>query len=95
MQAPQDAAWTLTIGLMPGWKASEGCAMPDLVVYEATLYNPQSLVSVQAARPAIERVGGRVEIDRPSVTGMITVTLWLPSAYFPSVFLPGLPFYPI
>ncbi len=69
--------------------------MPDLVMYEATLSNPQNLAAVQAARPKIERVGGRVEIDRPTLTGMIPVTLWLPPAYSPAQFLPGLPFYPV
>ena len=69
--------------------------MPDVVMYEATLSNPQNLALVQSARPAIERVGGRVVIDHPTVTGMMTVTLWLPPAYSPAQFLPGLPFYPV
>ena len=64
-------------------------------VYEAMLANPASIARVTAARPAIERTGGRVKLAPPTKSGMVLATLTLPDRYTPEDFLPGLPFYPV
>ncbi len=62
--------------------------------YEALLSNPQHVAQVQAARRAIESVGGSLQIIRtPEQASMTLVVVTLPSAYLPDTFLPGLPFY--
>ena len=66
-----------------------------LVAYEATLSNPRSVAQVQAARQAIEAVGGRVIIEPPTKAGMVIVALYLPIGYVPKQFCPNLPFYPV
>lgn len=64
-------------------------------VYEAILSQPASLAQIEAARAAIERVGGSVKIAPPTRTGMALVTLMLPDPYRPENFFPSLPFYPV
>ena len=66
-----------------------------LYIYQAQLSLPASLARVRAARPDIERVGGRVELLPTNVAGLTTVRLHLPEQYQPEQFLPGLPFYPM
>lgn len=64
--------------------------------YEALLANPQHVAQVQAARRAIESVGGSLQIIRTpqsGQSGMTLVVVTLPGAYLPDAFLPGLPFY--
>jgi hypothetical protein len=60
--------------------------------YEAVFSRPESVARVQAARRAIERAGGRLEIRPPNRAGMVVVTLTLPDPYTPDDFVPGLPF---
>lgn len=62
--------------------------------YEAALTRRENVMQVEAARRAIEQVGGRVEISHPSSAGVVVVILHLPVRYTPHDFLPGLPFYP-
>lgn len=64
-------------------------------VYEATLSQPASLAQIEAARAAIERVGGSVKVAPPTRTGMALVTLVLPDPHRPEAFFPNLPFYPV
>ena len=66
-----------------------------LNAYQAQLTLPASLARVRAARPDIERVGGRVELIPTELGGMVTVRLHLPDRFQPDQFLPGLPFYPM
>lgn len=66
-----------------------------LVVYEALLASAQSLSQVQNVRRAIERAGGRVEIERQAGSAAHIVTVWLPPERRIEDALPGLPFYPI
>lgn len=66
-----------------------------LNAYQAQLTLPASLARVRAARPEIERVGGRVELIPTELGGMVTVRLHLPDRFQPDQFLPGLPFYPM
>lgn len=65
--------------------------------YEALLSNPQHVAQAQAAKRAIEGVGGSLQIIRtlpqPGQPGMTLVVVTLPSPYLPDAFLPGLPFY--
>lgn len=66
--------------------------------YEALLSNPQHVAQAQAARRAIERVGGSLQMIRapqPGQPGMTLVVVTLPVAYVPETFLPGLPFYEV
>ncbi|HLY29814.1 MAG TPA: hypothetical protein VKQ36_02180 [Ktedonobacterales bacterium] len=62
--------------------------------YQAVFSRPDNIARVQAARRAIERVGGKVEII-PSNAGMTAVILTLPEPYRPEQFVPGLPFFPL
>ena len=66
-----------------------------LNTYQAQLTLSASLARVRAARPEIERVGGRVELIPTEIGGMITVRVHLPDRFQPDQFLPGLPFYPM
>lgn len=66
-----------------------------MVAYQAMLRNPANVARVQAARRAIEQVGGRIQIAPPTKDGMTLVVLSLPEGYAPDHFLPGLPFYPV
>jgi hypothetical protein len=66
-----------------------------MVAYQAILGNPTNVARVQAARSAIDQVGGRVQIAPPTKDGMTLVVLTLPEGYAPERFLPGLPFYPV
>lgn len=63
-------------------------------MYEALLTNPQSIARVQAARHAIQQLGGRVEIQGERGSPVQLVTLWLPAPHTPDEALPGLPFFP-
>ena len=63
--------------------------------FEALLSNPQHVAQAQAARRAIESVGGSLQLIRtpqPGQPGMTLVVMTLPNAYLPETFLPGLPF---
>lgn len=64
-------------------------------VYQALLSRPDNLAQVRAKRRLIEEMGGMLEIEAPTPTGMVVVTLWLPSSHHPSEFFPDLPFYPL
>jgi hypothetical protein len=66
-----------------------------LQTYQAQLTLPASLARVRAARPEIERAGGRVELIPTEISGLTTVRVHLPDRYQPDQFLPGLPFYPV
>ena len=66
-----------------------------LIVYEAILSDPRNLAQVQAARRAIEAVGGWVQREPPTKEGLVVVILALPKGYAPKQFIPGLPFYPV
>ncbi len=63
--------------------------------YEAALSRPDNLAQVKAAIRQIERIGGRVQVDAPTATGMTLVVLTLPETHRPEDVLPGLPFYPV
>ncbi len=63
--------------------------------YEAALSRADNLRQVKAAIRLIERIGGAVEIDPPTGTGITLVVLTLPENYQPEDILPGLPFYPV
>lgn len=63
--------------------------------YQALLTRPENVAQTRAQRRAIEEAGGKLEIEPPTPTGMVVVTLWLPSHRRPNEFLPGLPFYPL
>ena len=63
--------------------------------FEALLSNPQHVAQAQAARRAIERVGGSLQLIRapqPGQPGRTLVVMTLPNAYLHETFLPGLPF---
>jgi hypothetical protein len=62
--------------------------------FEAMLSRPESLMRVQAARPEIERIGGRMEIQPTGSPDLILVLLHLPESYQPDDFLPDIPFFP-
>ncbi|HEX8730997.1 MAG TPA: hypothetical protein VF725_02950 [Ktedonobacterales bacterium] len=66
-----------------------------LVVYEALLASEQSLARVRNVSRAIERTGGRVEIERQAGSAAHIVTVWLPPQHRIEDALPGLPFYPV
>ncbi len=66
-----------------------------LIAYQALFGNPRNVAQVQAARPLIERIGGRVSIGAPSKAGMVLVILELPEGVPPDYYLPGMPFYPM
>lgn len=63
-----------------------------LLTYEGIFFRPESVAWVRAARPAIERIGGRVEIAPPTADGMVLITLFLPSSCHPRDFFGDLPF---
>ncbi len=63
--------------------------------YEALLSSPQYIAQAQAARRAIEGVGGVLQIIPNPHTGMTLIVLTLPTPHRPEAFLPGLPFYPV
>lgn len=65
------------------------------LTYEAVLSRPDNISQVRQEMRAIERAGGRVHLAPPTPTGMVVVTLILPSHRTPAEFLPGLPFYPV
>lgn len=62
--------------------------------FEAMLSRPESLMRVQQARPAIEQVGGRVELQPSGSPDLTLVLLHLPEPYQPDDFLPEIPFFP-
>jgi hypothetical protein len=62
--------------------------------YQAALARAENVAHVHSARRAIERIGGKVQIDPPAKNGIVIVTLHLPEGHLPSDYLPGLPFYP-
>lgn len=66
-----------------------------LIAYQALLGNQRNVAQVQATRPQIERIGGRVSVGTPTKTGMVLVILELPEGVPPDHFLPGMPFYPM
>jgi hypothetical protein len=61
--------------------------------YEALLSNPQHVAQVKAAKRAIERIGGALQMLPAQQPGMTLVVLTLPVSYQPSAFFPGLSFY--
>ena len=63
--------------------------------YEAALSRPDNVAQVKAAIRLIEHIGGTVQIDPPTATGITLVVLTLPETYRPEDLLPGLPFYPV
>ncbi len=62
--------------------------------YQALLARADNVARVKQLRRTIEGVGGKIELAPPTSTGMVRVTLWLPTQYQPQDFFPGLPFYP-
>lgn len=80
------------------WRARRGSAQPyaeSMRTYEAALSRQDNLAQVKAATRLIERIGGTVQIDPPTATGIVLVVLTLPETYRPEDILPGLPFYPV
>jgi hypothetical protein len=69
--------------------------MAKVQSFEAMLTRPESLIRIQAARPAIESVGGRIEIQPSGSPDLLIVLLHLPEPYQPDEFLPELPFFPV
>lgn len=69
--------------------------MAKVQQFEAMLTRPDSLIRVQAARPVIEAVGGRVEIQPSGSPDLTIVLLHLPEPYHPDEFLPEIPFFPV
>ena len=63
--------------------------------FEALLTRPESLIRIQAARPTIESVGGRIETQPSGSPDLIIVLLHLPEPYQPDEFLPEIPFFPV
>jgi hypothetical protein len=63
--------------------------------FEAMLTRPESLMRVQATRPEIERIGGRMEIQPSGSPDLTLVLLRLPEPYHPDDFLPDIPFFPV
>lgn len=63
--------------------------------YEAALSRRDNIAQVKAAIRLIERIGGTVQIEPPTATGITLVVLTLPDTYQPGDILPGLPFYPV
>lgn len=66
-----------------------------LTTYQALLSNPESVARIQAGRREVERVGGKLAIAPPNKVGMVVIVLQLPEGYWPDVFFPGMPFYPV
>ena len=63
--------------------------------FEAMLTRPASVLCVQAARPTIERIGGRIEIQPSGSPDLMLVLLHLPERYQPHEFLPQIPLFPM
>jgi hypothetical protein len=63
--------------------------------FEAMLTRPESLMRVQAARPEIQRIGGRIEIQPSGTPDLTLVLLHLPEPHQPDDFLPDIPFFPV
>lgn len=63
--------------------------------FEAMLTRPESLIRVQEARSAIERVGGRIEIQPSGSPDLTIVLLHLPEPFQPDEFVPEVPFFPV
>jgi hypothetical protein len=63
--------------------------------FEAMLTRPESLMRVQGARPEIERIGGRIEIQPSGSVDLSLVLLHLPEPHQPDDFLPDIPFFPV
>jgi hypothetical protein len=63
--------------------------------FEAMLTRPESLMRVQGARPEIERIGGRIEIQPSGSVDLSLVLLHLPEPHQPDGFLPDIPFFPV
>ncbi|HKV86172.1 MAG TPA: hypothetical protein VJN88_16585 [Ktedonobacterales bacterium] len=63
--------------------------------FEAMLTRPESLMRVRDAQPAVESVGGRIEIQPSGSPDLVLVLLHLPEPYQPDEFLPEIPFFPI
>lgn len=64
-----------------------------LLQYQALIASPQNLANVQARKPHVERIGGRLAIAPPTRVGMVLVVLELPPDYSPEQFFPDIPFY--
>lgn len=62
--------------------------------YEVVLSHPDSLARIRAAEHVIKRAGGKVMM-KPSVSGLVLVTLVLPEPLTPGHFFPDLPFYAV
>ena len=69
--------------------------MAKMQHFEAMLTRPESLIRVQEARPSIESVGGRIEIQPSGSPDLTIVLLHLPEPHQPDEFLPELPFFPV
>lgn len=67
--------------------------MAKMQHFEAMLTRPESLIRVQEARPAIESIGGRMEIQPSGSADLTVVLLHLPEPYQPDEFLPEIPFF--
>ncbi len=63
--------------------------------YQALLARQESVERVRKMRQSIERVGGSIVIEPPTVAGMVIITLTLPDRFQPRDFFPDLPFYPL
>jgi hypothetical protein len=60
--------------------------------YEAVISRADNLARVQAARRAVERVGGKIAMAPANAAGMVLVVVTLPEPYTPDDFFPGVPF---
>jgi hypothetical protein len=74
---------------------SRGKNVAQMQQFEAMLTRPESLIRVEAARPSIERIGGRIEIQPSGSPDLTIVLLYLPQPHQPDEFLPELPFFPV
>ena len=66
-----------------------------LITYQAILSTPNNIARIQAAKRAIEGIGGKLTVAPPNKAGMTLITLALPEQYYPDQFFPGVPFYPL
>jgi hypothetical protein len=60
--------------------------------YEAVISRPDNLARIQAARRAVERIGGKIVTAPANAAGMVLVVVTLPKPYTPDDFFPGVPF---
>ena len=67
----------------------------ELREYEVALSQRDSLERIRAAERLIKREGGRLTLTPLDMTGLMLVTLLLPTPLTPKQFFPDIPFYPV